>query len=300
MSRPLPTRQPTVGARHPLLTPEGIPLVLTVGTAGDRIAAFLLDMLLVIGGCAAIFLLALAASGGSSEGWFWAFALLALFGLFQFYFIWFEIRWQGRTPGKRFIGLRVIDAHGGALSSEAVFVRNLTREVEVFIPLAIALRPQLLGQSVPGWLGLLSVLWLFVLALLPLFNRDRLRIGDLVAGTLVVQAPRIALLEELGAPGGEDAADEPITFSRKQLDLYGVFELQVLEDLLRRGGDPAPLRVVASKIQRKIAWDRRRRDVPPREFLQAFYRAQRARLEGELLLGKAREKKRKGRLRRRR
>jgi len=66
-----------------------------------------------------------------------------------------------------------------------------------------------------------------VLALLPLWNRQRLRIGDLVAGTMVVQTPAGALLDEVGA----DA--DAVAFTPAQLDVYGVYELQVLEGLLR-------------------------------------------------------------------
>ena len=70
------------------------------------------------------------------SGWLLGALFVISFLLRSFYFTFFELRWKGATPGKRSLGLRVIDAHGGALSSDAVLVRNLTREVEVFLPLA--------------------------------------------------------------------------------------------------------------------------------------------------------------------
>ena len=53
------------------------------------------------------------------------------------YFIHFELSWRGATPGKRIVGIRVIDRRGGPLLPAAVIARNLTREVEIFIPLRV-------------------------------------------------------------------------------------------------------------------------------------------------------------------
>src|SRR5262249_59386969 len=106
---------------------------------------------------------------------------------------WFECRGRGATPGKRLLGLRVIDAHGGMLTAEAVFARNLMREIEVFLPLAAVLAPAQLSPEAPAWARLASTAWLLVFATIPLFNRDRLRLGDIVAGPLVVLSPHVVL-----------------------------------------------------------------------------------------------------------
>ena len=45
---------------------------------------------------------------------------LGLFLLRAFYFTWFEIRWNGATPGKKRVHVRVVDAHGGPLTTEAL------------------------------------------------------------------------------------------------------------------------------------------------------------------------------------
>jgi hypothetical protein len=115
-----------------------------------------------------------------------------------------------------------------------------------------------------------------------------------VAGTLVVRSPRAVLLEDLSAApkGSARRGSEAIEFTQGQLDLYGIKELQVLEGLLRRHTKPSTLEAVAGQIQAKIGW--RAADRPPhaREFLQAFYTAQRARLEQRLLLGERRESRR--------
>ena len=53
------------------------------------------------------------------------------------YFIHFELSWHGATPGKRIVGIRVVDRRGGPLLPAAVIARNLTREIEIFIPLGV-------------------------------------------------------------------------------------------------------------------------------------------------------------------
>jgi hypothetical protein len=88
---------------------------------------------------------------------------------------------------------------------------------------------------------------------------------------------------------------EEFPFTRQQLDIYGIHELQVLEDLLRRDDqgvlDGRILEEVCDKIKTKIDWPRERWDVQPRRFLDAFYRVQRARLEQKMLFGQRQERK---------
>jgi uncharacterized RDD family membrane protein YckC len=282
------------GQQRELVTPEGVPLRFAVAAGGDRVVAFAIDLVIIVGSVFVLVLIA-ALAASFAGGWAEAVFLFALFVLRNFYFTLFELHWQGSTPGKRVVGIRVMDGHGGALRSDSIIVRNLTREIEVFLPLVILLAPESVGLE-PGWTYVVSGLWLLIFALFPLFNRDRLRIGDLIAGTLVVRAPRTALMPELSRSRLERSP--ALSFTDQQLDLYGVYELQVLEDLLRQTDpDRKTLRAVVTKIQRKIAW-RGATNFDARTFLTAFYEAQRAHLERKLLLGKARERKQEGRLKR--
>lgn len=271
-----------------VMTPEGVPLRFELAEAGDRVGAFLLDLLAITG--LSLLLLAapvvLAAADRLSPDIPFALALLLVFLVRTFYFTWFELRWQGATPGKRRMGIRAVDARGGPVSAEAIVARNLTREVEVFLPLAALSNPQLLWPGAPGWARLVALVWLLVLLLLPLLNRDRLRVGDLVAGTVVVKAPAPVLQPDLAerAPG-------EVAFTPAQLDAYGIYELQVLEGLLRARtpARAATLAAVAGQVKRKIGWAGRAPD--DEAFLQAFYAAMREHLEHRLLFGERREDK---------
>lgn len=290
-------------ARREIETPEGVPIALELAARGDRAAAFLIDAVIIAAAVVGLVLLASLGRGGAADesGWTMSFAILAVFALRNFYFAAFEIRWRGQTPGKRAVRIRVVDRHGGALTTDMVVARNLMREIEVFLPLGLLLVPQQLWPDVPGWARLVSSLWVFVLALVPFFNRDRLRIGDLVAGTMVVRAPAAVLLPDIGGEVAEQtrkAAGTRHAFTPEQLDVYGIFELQVLERVLRDAaaagaGSPGgeALEVVCEKIKAKIRWDRARWDVDPERFLGEFYAALRAHLERKMLLGKRHEDK---------
>ncbi len=280
-------------------TPEGISLPFEVASAGDRLGAFLLDFALILLGTLATGLFAGFLLAPLSPALALAFFFLATFFLFNFYFVAWEIGRSGVTPGKRRLGLRVISRDGGPLTADAVFARNLTRDLELLLPLAALTAPQTLVPAAPGWGTLLAVLWLLVFAFLPLLSKDRLRCGDLVAGTIVVRAPAALLLYDLAqatpAIRLPAAGAAEIAFTREQLDIYGIHELQILEDLLRRDDagtlDPRLLAEVADKIKRKIAWPAEQWEVPVRPFLTAFYRAQRGRLEQRMLFGERRERK---------
>lgn len=290
----------TTRAMLGIRTPEGVTLPFEIGGAADRMAALAIDITLVMVTSAAVSFVGWMAAGGRDTGVPGALMLLVSFVLRNFYFTISELRRSGTTIGKRRFGLRVISRDGGPLTPAAVFARNLTREVEIFLPIAALFQPRLLLPDLPGWGAAIGVLWLVAFALLPLLNRERLRVGDVLAGTVVVRMPRVRLLEDVAtmadvrAPTGASPA-ERYTFRADQLDEYGIHELQVLEDVLRRGENPREaelLEAVAEKIKARIDWPRDEWDVDTWAFLSSFYKAQRARLEHRMLFGDRRERKR--------
>jgi uncharacterized RDD family membrane protein YckC len=202
------------------------------------------------------------------------------------YFVGFELTARAATIGKRALGLRVAARNGGRLTADMIFARNFMREIEIFLPLSFAVAI-MFGQSTDKVMGLLGLLWSGIFLLFPLFNRDRLRVGDLVAGTWVVKAPVRKLVPDLAGEGEIRLAD--FVFTPAQLDAYGVYELQVLEDVLRRR-DKKTMVNVADRIRQKIGWTRGDGEMDG-DFLSAYYTALRARLEGRLLFGKRKKDK---------
>jgi uncharacterized RDD family membrane protein YckC len=270
--------------RRDIVTPEGVTIPVEIATFGERATAFILDVALWFVASIVLVLLLLLIAGPLLlvKGAFTLFAGALLFASFlvrNFYFIHFELAWRGATPGKRLVGLRVIDRRGGPLRPAAVVARNLTREIEMFLPLSLLSAPG--GEG--GWGRLATFLWLLLFSLLPLFNRERLRAGDLIGGTLVVALPRRMLLADLVEEGLAYA------FSERQLGAYGAFELQILEELLRRPEGPDTVRArrdVADRICRRIGWTAPVPDAEVARFLRDFYAAERAWLERERLFGR--------------
>lgn len=282
-------RPATIG----LETPEHTRLDLALGDLGSRFLAFVFDLTLqlVLVLVIALPLSLLESVSGAATALF----VLLFFLVRNFYFTVAEVRGHGRTPGKKRLGLRVIARDGGPLTVEQVLARNLTRDIEIFLPLTVLVAPAALVPAAPPWAQVMIMLWVLVLTFLPAMNRHRARLGDLVAGTLVIAEPAAVLDHDLSQldPARDHAAVAAYRFTDAQLSVYGIRELQVLEDALRRppsGHRDRLLDSIAEKIRSKIDWDPHRAlDVGL--FLQAFYTAQRAHLEKKLLFGSRRERK---------
>jgi uncharacterized RDD family membrane protein YckC len=280
-----------------IVTPEGVPIRFQLARVGDRATAFLLDCAIQIGVLVVIALGLRTATGARTDSFLTAVIVIAAFLLLNFYFAFFEVRWQGSTPGKRRLGIRVIDARGGQLEISAVLARNLIRELEVWMPLRFLLAGRVVWPGAPVWAFLAAGAWTFVFMLMPLFNKDHLRVGDLIAGTRVVQQPRVVLLPDLVDEQAAFAAASParpvFAFTEAQLGIYGIYELQVLEGVLRRSpaeqGYSEAIATVSDKIRGKLGYTARIDD--HERFLRDFYAALRAHLEQKMLFGQRREDK---------
>ena len=279
-----------------LVPPEGVPLRLEVAGIGVRMGAQITDILLT--GIAALLVLLLLARMDLAGG----FGLLAIASLLFFliripYYVLSELAWNGQTLGKRMLGLKVVSTDGLSLSAHALVVRNLMKEAEVFLPMTL-----LLGAAgAEGIPGLLAFGWVVMALAIPLFDRRRRRLGDMIAGTYVIHLPRPVLLDDLATVPPAATQAERFTFLPHQLDHYGAFELQTLEGILRapeprgRGADAraqaATRTAIIQRIRRKIG---HAEPIPPGEetaFLRAFYNAQRAHLEQRQLFGDRRADK---------
>lgn len=276
--------------RRSFITPEGVDLRLELGSAGSRAGALMIDLILMTLILVVITLVTLYlfwatinSKGGGAPGQFLAILwLVGAFILRNGWFSLFEMGSRGATPGKRLIGLRVVASDGARLTGAAVIARNAMREIEVFLPLSF-----LAAQAAEGvadtFLTIFSLLWSGIFLFFPLFNKDRLRIGDLVAGTWVVRNEKSGLTADL--VGGSTRLRR--SFSRAALDLYGVYELQTLEDVLRNE-NPDAIATVARTIRAKADLSD---DGDDYGFLSDYYAALCSHLESRLMVGRRRENK---------
>lgn len=151
-------------------TPEQVALEFATAGLGSRFLAMAVDTLLQVAvGAAAVILLLLFATSAVLRGWLSlgrpfvpAVAVLVVFCLQWGYFAGFEIWWQGQTPGKRAARIRVISDTGRPLDVPSAILRNLLRAVD--------------GLPAFYAVGIVCML----------VNRESRRLGDLVAGTVVV------------------------------------------------------------------------------------------------------------------
>lgn len=138
-------------------TPEGIALQLSPAGPAPRLLAWALDLLLRILLSALLFA-ALAIFGRMGMG----IALILSFLLEWFYPVYFELRHQGQTPGKKMFDLYVAQADASPVTATASLVRNLLRVVD-FLPLLYGF-------------GFASMM----------LNQRFQRLGDLAANTVVL------------------------------------------------------------------------------------------------------------------
>lgn len=280
-----------------VITPEGVALPLVLATRGARAAALLIDLALIgaamiattltliwIAGGIGLKLQEIEANGAKARA-LQALVIVWIIAMFLFrnaWFLFFELGPRGATPGKRVTGIRIAARGTERLTTEAVIARNIIRDIELFMPIVFIGGAVAAGSDtdLAGWAG---AVWCAIFLLFPFFNRDALRCGDVIAGTWVVEAQRRKLGQALSVSAPVAASDQAFTFTPEELAVYGEFELQTLERVLRDSRGTA-LDDVADAISRKIG-----RPFPSgaeRVFLEAYYLQLRAQLEQGLRLGK--------------
>ncbi len=280
-----------------LMPPEGVPLKLRIAGIGVRIAAQITDVAITLVASGSILILFAALRFTDPQ------TLLAIGALLFFliripYYVFSELVWNGQTLGKRLMKIKVVSHDGGSLTTHALVLRNLMKEAEIFLPATLLFT---LNSATPVASGV-AFGWIVIGLLVPLMNRHRRRLGDLMAGTHVIHLPVPVLLKDLANEMRvQTEKRKPYAFLSHQLDHYGAFELQTLEDLLRAQNSPpvakrnrnqqATIAALVETIRKKIKYAD---TVPSKDnllFLRAFYNAQRQHLEQRQLFGDRRKNK---------
>jgi len=217
---------------------------------GSRFIALLVDYL-ILGACGIVFsivftivLAAVHAFAHWSENWVIGFVLILIFLVNWGYFALFEAFWNGKTPGKRAARIRVIHRSGRAMGFLESLARNLVRYVDFL----------------PGFYGV-GVIAIFV-------SRQNQRLGDMVAGTLVVHdrevdsphwgemGSRTITAEAFTPPAAENSRMAPphlsVVLPTPALAKLTPGDLQVLESFFARRLD-MELSVRAALAQRIAA-----------------------------------------------
>jgi len=174
---PQPPRQ--LDSRIEIVTPENIAFHYVLAGPFRRLPAYLIDCAIVIVFLVgALFALVLTGSVGGLEGFGFGLWLLLAFVVSWFYFGLFETFWNGQTPGKRMMGLRVLSVDGQPLNAMQAILRNVLRFVD--------------GQPLWGAGDLAIPFYMLGLAAMAANNRYQ-RLGDLACGTIVVVERRSKL-----------------------------------------------------------------------------------------------------------
>ncbi|HET9387497.1 MAG TPA: stage II sporulation protein M [Gemmatimonadales bacterium] len=200
---------------HGVETPEHVDVRLELAGVGSRLAAVVLDTILLwFAALILIFVRGAIRTAGASELTGWATAILILLGflLVWGYFTLFEALNGGRTPGKQALGIRVVMDTGRPVTGPAAVIRNLVRMLDCYFPL------------LPALPALVIMFW----------QRSNKRLGDIAAGTIVVRDRPTGW--NIGATPRE-AVDEPIDAGPPEL---AEEEFRLLDRFLSRLNDLAP------------------------------------------------------------
>jgi uncharacterized RDD family membrane protein YckC len=150
--------------RKTIQTPEGLDLDLTLAGLGSRMIAAVVDSILI---GLLVFMVAFGASqiplGNSGGILVQAFITILITLVILGYLVGFEALNEGRTPGKRMVGIRVVTTDGDSIGFLAAFLRNLLRVID-FLPAVFIV-------------GAASIL----------LTRTNQRIGDITANTIVIR-----------------------------------------------------------------------------------------------------------------
>ncbi|MCB1025012.1 MAG: RDD family protein, partial [Acidobacteria bacterium] len=228
-------------------TPERVPLAFALASIGNRFLAVAIDHFIQY---LSIFLIAWAfisitgldsAAGGPGlipllselPKWTIAILIIIVFLIFAGYFILFEWLWNGQTPGKRLLKLRVIREDGRPITLWEAIARNLLR----------------IFDAAPGF-----VLPVYSVGLIAVFanTRDQ-RVGDIFAGTVVVRE-RLDEAPSFAEAFSETISDTALRRAHKQipfeadLNILTESEIEVVESFLRRRWD------LAEKQRLWMAW----------------------------------------------
>ena len=215
-------------------TPELVVFSYTIAGVGSRALAAIIDSLICIAAILALALILAFAprqqrpsAPGVFDAWAAAIFLFAIFCLLWGYYVLFEGLADGQTPGKRLLRLRVVRDGGYSVTFGASAVRNLVRIIDI--------------QPLPTYaVGIIGIL----------FSRSGKRLGDIVAGTIVVREGLVKQLAPV-APAAPSSSAAPAPLHTALTE----GEYAVLERFMERRGalDPERRTALAAQLAARLS-----------------------------------------------
>lgn len=250
--------------RFTLQTPESVELEFTLAGIGNRAYGLIIDYI-VLGLVLIVVLLTwtllsfvfvdlINNLGGSTNNislWLIAIQILILFTIYVSYFVFFETLWQGQTPGKRFVKIRVLCDDGKPVQLQQATLRALLRPIDDLV---------------------------FVGVFLIMLSRKEKRLGDWVAGTIVIQEEHSNTSSNISLSNdAQSLADKLLIEADISLLSPENFAI-VREYLQRRDGMISKARIelcrkLAYRVKDLIALEKMPEDVTANLFLEAVYLA---------------------------
>jgi uncharacterized RDD family membrane protein YckC len=215
--------QASLSDTHTIETPEQISLEYAVAGIGSRFLALAIDTLIQVGVALAVLLVIYlfkiaGAFIGVPDQWEAALLIISGFLLLYGYFACFEILWNGQTPGKRIIGLRVVKTSGRPLTAAETIGRNLMRIVDS-LPFFYAI-------------GVVTAL----------VNSENKRLGDFVAGSIVVREASFKEMKPIWRNSLTEMSKAEASLPQGPLGAQGISiaELTLIDTFLHRRHNLAP------------------------------------------------------------
>jgi uncharacterized RDD family membrane protein YckC len=199
-------------------TPENVTFDYDTAGIGSRFLAALVDTIiiiflqLIVFGTTLLLFNIFFESLSLEDSLTWILAILGLisFALLWGYYILFEILWNGQSPGKRLVGLRVIRVDGTPISASESVIRNLVRLID-FLPLAYGV----------------GVVTMFI-------DTNSRRVGDLAAGTVVVHDRQLKGLNELSTGTLSSSILQNAVPQEFPIEKLTPHDLEIIEEFLLR------------------------------------------------------------------
>jgi len=204
---------------HSVLTPEYVEFDFVLAGLSSRFLAWLIDSVIIV---AIVFLLGIilmfggiALGGGVASAAFSIGFFLVDWG----YFILLESIWSGQTLGKKALGLRVIQESGVRIGFLHAALRNLTRPID----------------RLPGLvMGLFGPAFYAIGGAAAFLSQNHQRLGDMLAGTVVVRERRLKIPASLSRPDVELTLLQDPTFRARVARLTAEEEALIFAAALRR------------------------------------------------------------------